>query len=132
MRSRLIGLALLAYPRDVRTREGAHLAGLALDLADDHGTAREVFGLVRGGVAERWRGRGARRVTLPVVAALTLVLTALAWTANAHGGRVEEDVLSCVQRCGETEAEVGSRVRDGWTCTEHRQPAAVTWRCTLG
>ena len=57
MRRRVLELSLLAYPRQVRQRDGDHLLGLALELADSHGAAREAFGLLRGGLAERRRSR---------------------------------------------------------------------------
>ncbi|WP_322936621.1 hypothetical protein [Nocardioides bizhenqiangii] len=129
MRRRVLELTLLAYPRAVRRRDGDHLLGLALELADTHGVAREAFGLLRGGMAERRRHGRTRRAVAAVVAATALVLAALTWTATAQGGRVEEDVFSCAGDCPDIPAEVESRVGDGWTCTEHRGPP-VTWRCT--
>ena len=130
MRRRVLELALRAYPRQVRLRDGDHLLGLALELADQHGATREVLGLVRGGLGERRRQGRTRRAVAAVLAVTAVVLTALTWTATAQGGRVEEDLFSCAAQCAETEAEVGSRIQDGWTCTEHRKPAAVSWRCT--
>jgi hypothetical protein len=130
MRRRILALCLLAYPRVVRKRDGDHLLDLALELADTHGTARETFGLLGGGLAERRRHSRSGRAVAGVVAVTALVLTALTWTATAQGGRVEEDVFSCAGQCADTEAEVESRVRDGWTCTRHLEPAVVSWRCT--
>jgi hypothetical protein len=130
MRRRVLELTLLAYPRPVRRRDGDHLLGLALELADSHGVTREVLGLLRGGLAERHRNGRTRRAVAGVVAATALVLAALTWTATAQGGRVEEDELSCAALCSDTVAEVEAKVSEGWTCTEHRGPAAVTWRCT--
>lgn len=129
MRSRLIRLALLAYPREVRARDRTLLADLAGELAEDHGTAREVLGLASGGLAARWRGVRLRRAVVPLVAAGALGLTGLAWTANAHG-RVEEEVFTCAEQCLDAEDEVDARLRDGWVCAERRAPAAVSWRCT--
>ena len=129
---RLVGLCLLAYPRAVRARDGEHLRGLAAELAADHGILREAFGLVRGGLAERRRQSRTRRAVVAVGAATFVALTALTWTATAQGGRVEEEVFTCSARCADAEAEVASRVVDGWSCTERRQPAGVTWRCVLG
>lgn len=130
MRRRVLEAALLAYPRQVRVRDGEHLLALALELSDAHGAAREVVGLLAGGLAERRRHGRTRRAVPAVVGVTAIVLTALTWTATAQGGRVEEDLFSCAARCAETEAEVGSRIRDGWSCTERREPAAVSWRCT--
>ncbi len=130
MRRRALEVALLAYPRQARLRDGEHLLGLALELADSHGSVREVFGLLRGGLAARRRHGRTRRAVAAVVAGTAFVLAALTWTATAQGGRVEEDLFSCAAQCAATEAEVGSRIRDGWTCAEHREPAAVSWRCT--
>ena len=130
MRRRVLELSLLAYPRQVRQRDGDHLRGLALELAGSHGSAREVFGLLRGGLAERRRRGRTRRAVAGVVAVTALVLAALSWTATAQSGRVEEDLFSCAGQCADAEAAVESRVRDGWTCTEDREPDAVTWRCT--
>ncbi len=59
--SHLIEASLLAYPRDVRRRDGDHLRDLALELGEEHGFLREAFGLLRGGLVERWRGAGPRR-----------------------------------------------------------------------
>jgi hypothetical protein len=131
MRRRLLELCLLAYPREVRDRDRDHLRDLALDLAESHGTAREAFGLLRGGLAERRRHRGrARRAVMVVGAATGLVLAFVSWSAAAQGGRVEEDRFVCTGGCAAAEAEVAARERDGWTCTERREAAAVSWRCT--
>ena len=130
MRRRVLELTLRAYPRQVRRRDGEHLLGLALELADSHGVSREVLGLLRGGLAERRRNSRTRRAVVGVAAATALVLAALTWTATAQGARVEEDELSCAAQCSDTLAEVEARVSAGWTCTEHRGSAEVTWRCT--
>ncbi len=130
MRRRVLELTLRAYPRQVRRSDGEHLLGLALELADSHGVAREVLGLLRGGLAERRRNGRTRRAVVGVAAAIALVLAALTWTATAQGARVEEDELSCAAHCSDTLAEVEARVSAGWTCTEHRGSAEVTWRCT--
>ena len=130
MKNRLLDLCLLAYPRAVRARDGEHLRELATDLAGDHGFLREAFGLLRGGLAERRRQSWTRRAVVAAGAATLLALTALTWTATAHGGRVEEDLFACTGQCADAEAEVDSRVRDGWSCTEGRGPSAVIWRCT--
>jgi len=128
---RLLDLCLLAYPRAVRMRDGEHLRELAADLAADHGLLREAFGLVRGGLAERRRQSRTSRAVVAVGAATLTALTALTWTATAQGGRMEEDVLTCSRQCADAEAEVASRVVDGWSCTERREPAGVSWRCVL-
>lgn len=129
MRRRLLELGLFAFPREVRERDGEHLRDLALDLADDHGTVREVLGLVRGGLGER--RRRSRRPRLIAAGALTAaVLTVLTAMATASSARVDEDRFACVGECAETRAEVADRVEDGWTCTERRQPDAVQWRCS--
>ena len=130
MSSRRLSLALRAYPREVRDRDGAHLLELAADLAEHHGATREALGLLRGGLAERRRHGRVRRVAVAVGAAVLLTITALTWTATAQSGRVEEDLFSCAGQCAEVEAQVASRVADGWTCTELGLPGAVGWRCT--
>jgi hypothetical protein len=129
MRRRLLMLCLLAFPREVRGRDGDHLRDLALDLAESHGTAREAIGLLRGGLAQRRQQSRTRRAVLAAGAATLLALTALTWTATAQGGRVEEDLFACAGQCADAEAEVASRVRDGWSCTERPEPPGVTWRC---
>ena len=80
MRRRLLEMTLLAYPRQVRRRDGDHLLGLALELADRHGAAREAFGLLRGGLAERSRRGRTRRAVAGVVAVTALVMAGLTWT----------------------------------------------------
>ncbi len=100
MSRRVLELALLAYPRPTRQRDGEHLLDLAHELADTHGTAREVFGLLRGGLAERSRRRSPlRKVALAVSAAIGAVLVALTWIAAAVPLQVEEEQYSCVGRC---------------------------------
>lgn len=132
MRRRLLALCLLAYPREVRERDGDALRDLALDLAAHNGTVREGLGLIRGGWAERRRlaGRVRRAVTVLAVGMGT-ALAALTWTATAQPTRVEEDRFSCTGDCRAVEAEVAARVRGGWTCDEIRASDSVTWRCTL-
>ena len=130
MSRRVLELALLAYPRPVRQRDGEHLLDLAADLAETHGSAREVLGLLRGGLAERRRRRSPRqRVAIAVSVVVGSVLVALTWTATAAPLRVEEDRFSCSGECAETRSAVDDRVRDGWTCSETRTPSAVSWRC---
>ena len=131
MSRRLIDLCLLAYPRQVRRRDRDQLRDLALELAEDHGVLREAFGLLRGGLDERRREPATGRGVLAVGAATLLALTALTWSAAAQTGRVEEDLLSCAGRCADAEAEVSSRVRDGWSCTERREPVGTSWRCVV-
>lgn len=129
MRRRLLGLGLLAYPRAVRERDGDHLQNLALDLADDHGTARELLGLVWGGLGER--GRRLRRPRLVAAGALSAVMLAVVtMTATAASARVEEDRFACAGECAETRAEVADRVDNGWTCTEDRNATGAQWRCS--
>jgi len=130
MSRRLVDLCLLAYPRAVRRRDRDHLRELALELAADHGVLREAFGLLRGGLVERRRQSSTRRAVVAGAATL-LALAALTWTAAAQSGRVEEELFACAGRCANVEAEVSSRVRDGWSCTERREPAGVSWRCVL-
>lgn len=91
MRSRLLDLSLLAYPREARARDGDHLRDLAADLAADHGTLREALGLLRGGLAERRRRSRSGRAVIAAGAAIVIALTALTWTATAQGVRVEEE-----------------------------------------
>lgn len=125
----MLNLCLHAYPRAVRARDGRHLCELATDLAGDHGFLREAFGLLHGGLAERRRQPWARRAVVAVSAATLIALTGLTWTATAQGGRMEEDLFACAGRCVEAESEAASRVRDGWSCTERRELAGVSWRC---
>jgi hypothetical protein len=132
MRRRIIELCLLAYPRSRRRVDGEVLRDLALDLADTRGTAREAFGLLRGGLAERRRLAGRARRAVVAVGAMAFVgLGFLSWSAAADGGRVEEDRFACVGECAEIESEVAQRERAGWNCTERREPSVVTWRCSL-
>lgn len=131
MSPRLIDLCLLAYPAAVRERDRAHLHDLATDLARDHGTLREAFGLLRGGLAERRRRSRARSTVIAAGAAAFLVLTALTWTATAQSGTVEEDVFACEGRCSQAEAEATSKIREGWTCAETAESAGMRWRCVL-
>lgn len=129
MRRRLLELGLLAYPREVRDRDGEQLRDLALDLADDHGSAREVLGLVWGGLGER--RRRLPRPRLVAAGVLTAaVLAVLTMTATASSAQVEEDRFACTGECAGTRAEVADRVADGWTCVERRQSSAVQWRCS--
>ncbi len=125
----MLDLCLLAYPRAVRRRDGEHLRELALELASDHGAWREAIGLVVGGLAERRRRQRSWRSLTAVGAAVVVALTALTWTASAHGGEVEEDLLACTTRCADVEAAVEERMRDGWSCTAQREPAGASWRC---
>ncbi|HWM75751.1 MAG TPA: hypothetical protein VNQ53_18525 [Nocardioides sp.] len=113
----------------MRDRDREHLRDLALDLADTHGAVREAFGLLRGGMAERSRRGLTRRAVVAVGAATAVALTFLTWSAAAQSGRVEEDRFTCVGACAETEAEVDSRVRDGWSCTDLGETGTVSWRC---
>lgn len=127
----MLGLGLLAFPREVRDRDGAYLRELALDLADTHGTAREVLGLVRGGLGERRRRMGRLRSAVAAAgAALVLALGVLTWSTAAAGARVEEDRFACAGECDGTRAEVADRVADGWTCTERQESTTVQWRCS--
>lgn len=131
MRRRLLELGLLAYPRAVRELDGDHLRGLALDLADDHGTARELLGLVRGGLGERRSQLGRARSAMAALgAAVVLALAFLSWSATSAGARVEEDRFVCAGECAETRAEVADRVDDGWTCTNQGTRTAAQWQCT--
>lgn len=134
MSRRMIDLCLLAYPAATRRRDGGHLRELALDLAEDHGLFREVCGLLRGGLAERRRRSRSGRAVVAVGAASLLALTALTaltWTATAQSAQIEEDVFECAGECTDARAEVASRVRDGWSCTERPEPDRVSWRCVL-
>ncbi len=131
MSRRALELALLAYPRQTRRRDGDHLLDLAHELADAHGTTREVVGLLRGGLAERRRRRSTtRKVAIAVSAAIGSVLVVLTWSAAAEPLRVEEDQFSCEGECADIDAQVAERERDGWTCTEQEAASSVTWRCT--
>jgi len=125
----MLHLCLQAYPRAVRARDGHHVRDLATDLAGDHGFLREAFGLLRGGLAERRRQSRTRRALIAMGAATLIALTGLTWTAAADEGRVEKDLFACAEQCVDAEAEVASRVRDGWSCTERREAAGVSWRC---
>ena len=131
MSRRALDLALLAYPRQTRQRDGDHLLDLAHELADTHGTTREVVGLLRGGFAERRRRRSTtRKVAMAVGAAIGSVLVVLTWSAAAEPLRVEEDQFSCQGECADIDAQVAERERDGWTCTEQETSGSVMWRCT--
>jgi hypothetical protein len=84
---RLLDLCLLAYPRQRRTRDGAHLHDLASELAASNGVAREAFGLLRGGLAARWGDRRRRRRRVAIIAVAATVATAglgVAATTDAH------------------------------------------------
>jgi len=128
--SRVLQLALLAYPRGTRQRDGAHLLALAEDLAQDHGTGREVLGLLRGGLADRWHRRRVPRVALAGGVVAGSLLLGLAWSAAADPLRWEDDQFSCTRGCGDVDARVADRERQGWTCTGPTAGATVTWRCT--
>lgn len=135
MSDRVLRLCLLAYPRELRGRDGEELLALAAELADDHGTTREALGLLRGGWAERRRraSRG-RRAALALTAATAVTLGALTWSAAASPGRVEEERYGCSTDCAGVQREVDRRVDDGWTCDRSTTAAAaatVGWRCTL-
>ncbi len=100
MSRRILELSLLAYPRQVRQRDGDHLLDLAHELADTHGARREAFGLLRGGLAERRRRRSpARKIAIAVSAAIGSVLVVLTWSAAAEPLQVEEEQYSCVGDC---------------------------------
>ena len=102
MSRRILELSLLAYPRQVRHRDGDHLLDLADELADTHGTGREAFGLLRGGLAERRRRRSpARKIAIALSAAIGSVLVVLTWSAAAEPLQVEEEVYSCVGDCAD-------------------------------
>lgn len=132
MSDRLLRLCLLAYPRELRGRDGGELHALATELAADHGTAREALGLLRGGWAERRRSAGRRRRTaVALVAATAAALGLLTWSAAAQTGRVEEDRFGCAGDCSGVLREVDRRVADGWTCHDTSTVATTSWRCTL-
>jgi hypothetical protein len=132
MRHRVLRACLRAYPREVRQRDGDELVALAIELAEDHGTAREALGLLRGGWAERRRrARRSRRLVLGLAAATGSVLAVTAWSASAQPDRVEEESLSCVDGCADVERQVAEREDAGWACAEVEDAAATTWRCTL-
>ncbi len=131
MSRRILELSLLAYPRQVRQRDADHLLDLAHELAETHGAGREVFGLLRGGLAERRRRRSpARNIAIAVSAAIGSVLVVLTWSAAAEPLRFEEDQFSCEGECVDFGSLVAQREREGWTCTEQKTAASVTWRCT--
>ena len=64
MRRRLLAACLLAYPRSRRDRDGGYLLDLALELAEESGTARQAASLVLGGGASGSAGSGARPALL--------------------------------------------------------------------
>lgn len=129
---RLLRLCLLAYPRVVRERDAGELTALAAELAAEHGTAREAWGLLRGGWGERRRrATRRRRVTTALVAATAAVLALATWSATAQPTRVEVERFGCAGDCATTESRVAALVDGGWTCDETREPSATTWRCTL-
>jgi hypothetical protein len=97
MTRRVIEVCLLAYSRDVRRRDRDELRDLALELAEDHGVLREAVGLLRGGLAERWRrARPTRRAAFAVGGATSVALAVLTWPALAEPVSVEEEVYSCL------------------------------------
>ena len=88
--SRLLRIALRAYPKEVRERDGAVLLDCAAELAGDGGSRlREAAGLARGGLARRagiargdfgavpW-GAATERLAVPLAAASLAV-----WGAGA-------------------------------------------------
>ena len=97
--SHLIGASLLAYPRDVRRRDGEHLRDLALELGEERGYLREAFGLLRGGLVVRWRGAGPRCRVAVAASGAGLVLVVLAAPAVASPLRVDEEVEVEVVTC---------------------------------
>jgi len=95
MSRHLVVACLLAYPRGVRRHDGDHLRDLALELGEEHGFVREAFGLLRGGLIERWRGAGPRRRAVVAASGAGLALVILAAPAVAAPIRVEEEVVTC-------------------------------------
>lgn len=95
MSRRLIEACLLAYPLGARRRDGDHLRDLALELGEERGFLREAFGLLRGGLAERWRAAGPRRRAVVAAGGAGLALVILAAPAVAAPMRVEEEVVTC-------------------------------------
>lgn len=100
MSRRILELSLLAYPRQVRQRDGDHLLDLAHELAETHGAGREAFGLLRGGLAERRRRRSpARKIAIAASAAIGSALVVVTWSVAAEPLQVEEEQYSCVGDC---------------------------------
>ncbi len=133
MRRRILRTCLLAYPRDLRERDGAELCDLAEDLAAEHGIVREAVGLVRGGWSERVRRWSPRRGATVATVTTGAVVAVLTWSAAAAAqpGRVEEDRFECAGDCALMEREVAQRTARGWTCVELHPADAATWQCTL-
>jgi len=91
----LIDLCLRAYPRPARDRDGELLRDLALELGADHGAVREAFGLLRGGLAQRWRHTRPRQRAMLAVGGAGLAVALLAGPAVAAPIRVEEEITTC-------------------------------------
>ena len=117
---RLLALCLLAYPRGRRTKDGAYLLDLALELSETYGVGRQALSLLRGGLAERVRRRPRRGALLVGgVVATGLVLFGGGLASGASGG-MDVEVYSCSATTGGGAAEcAASRLR----CTGTRAPA---------
>lgn len=131
--SRLLRACLVAYPRDLRARDGDDLLALADELGAAHGVLREALGLLRGGWAERRRGAGRRRRVLVAGLVGVPVLALLTWSAAAAAtpGRVEVERFGCAGDCSSVERQVAERERTGWACVEEPGGPSIAWRCTL-
>lgn len=109
MRMKLLDLCLLAYSRARRERDGELLRSLAAELADEHGIAREAWGLLRGGVRARLADRthfrvsrsygrapSAKRVLFNLVLVPPILWTLVALTAaiqSLGGGMIFQEWL---------------------------------------
>ena len=129
MSRRLLAGCLLAYPRSRRERDGAYLLDLALELAEESGNTRQALSLVRGGFAERLRGR--RRGPMLLAGAVATAIVAVGGVAVAAEGSAEVEVQSCAgAACSSVETWAADRERAGWRCDRTSSPVDVSWQCT--
>lgn len=134
---RLLALCLLAYPRGRRTKDGAYLRDLALELSETYGVGRQALSLLRGGLAERVRRRPRRGALLVGgVVATGLVLFGGGLASGASGG-MDVEVYSCsattgggAAECAGIAAQVHGHEGAGWTCERTTSRDETSWRCT--
>lgn len=93
MTRRLLGLCLLAYPRDRRERDRDFLHDLALELGATQGLARQALSLLLGGLRQRIADhrRRASRAAVACLALVALTLAASALTGIGNDHEVEEE-----------------------------------------
>lgn len=137
MSRRLLGLCVLAYPRARRQVDGTYVRHLALELADNHGVARQAVSLLFGGLRERIEldrssGAGSMIRTIAVASvALAAVATVGGIALAGSSDREEVGAHSCVETVA---SFVATRAVDGDVCAEIERLAAVKerqgWDCT--